>query len=608
MIGKILQERYQVVQTLGAGVFGETYVAVDIENPENPKCVVKQLKVTSFQPSYLQTLRLRFLTETETLKHLGHHEQIPELLSCFEEHERFYLVQEFVEGHALTAELPIDPNLGYLWSESEVIQFLQDVLSILDFVHSQGVIHCDVKPENLIRRAYDGKLVLIDFGSIQPIGFEIVDALLPLEQIPVTSLGYIPPEQFVGQTQPNSDIYALGMIAIQAFTGLTPLQLKVDPQTNEIMWRFQNTSVSDYLAAVISQMIRYDYKERFKSAGEVLRSLEQMPLESWRSQTIEVDYTIFSEQGEKTHPKDNLNTNRRHPVSPNSSPLLTGMKVGLAANSLVMGFGVYSIIHNTPVYSETEKLYKATEEYQGGDLDGAIALAKSIPSNSNIYPEAQASIDEWQKQWENAAQQYNVAQQAFNERRWADVVRAGSQVPDILHWQSQTDKLVQQAQANLEAQTQDLLAQAYEKASLKDFSGALDYLSQIPEESSAGTIVQQKLAEYNQKKQIRAAYLLQKAYNKAAEGDFDAAVKFLQQVPKDTPVSATAQAKLIEYSQKQRIVQVEGEKITLSEGEKIASSKAPASVNMNQPFISNSSATNIKSLDLGNQLQEVNIR
>jgi serine/threonine protein kinase len=608
MIGKILQGRYQVVQTLGAGVFGETYVAVDIENPENPKCVVKQLKVTSFQPSYLQTLRLRFLTETETLKHLGHHEQIPELLSCFEEHERFYLVQEFVEGHALTAELPIDPNLGYLWSESEVIQFLQDVLSILDFVHSEGVIHCDVKPENLIRRAYDGKLVLIDFGSIQPIDFEIVDMVLPLDQIPVTSLGYIPPEQFVGQTQPNSDIYALGMIAIQAFTGLTPLQLKVDPQTNEIMWRFQNTPVSDYLAAVITQMIHYDYKERFKSAGEVLRSLEQMPLEGPRSYIIDVDYTIFSEKYEKNQPKDQLNVKRRHPVSPNSSPLLTGMKVGLAANSLVMGFGVYSIIHNTPVYSETEKLYKATEEFQGGDLDGAIALAKSIPLNSNIYPDAQASIDEWQKQWDIAAQQYNAAQQAFNERRWADVVRAGSQVPDILHWQSQTDKLVQQAQANLEAQSKDLLAQAYEKASLKDFSGALDYLSQIPEESSAGTIVQQKLAEYNQKKQVRAAYLLQKAYNKAAEGDFDAAVKFLQQVPKDTPVSATAQAKLIEYSHKQRIVQVEGEKIVQVEGEKIASSKTPASVNMNQPFISNSSATNIKSFDLANQLQEVNIR
>jgi serine/threonine protein kinase len=602
MIGKLLQGRYQVVQTLGAGVFGETYVAVDIENPENPKCVVKQLKVISSQPSYLQTLRLRFLTETETLKQLGHHEQIPKLISCFEEHERFYLVQEFVEGHALTAELPINPNLGYLWSESEVTDFLQDVLSILDFVHSQGVIHCDIKPENLIRRASDGKLVLIDFGSIQLIDFEIVDVdeVLPLDRIPVTSLGYIPPEQFIGQTQPNSDIYALGMIAIQAFTGLTPLQLKVDPQTNEILWRSQNTSVSDYLAAIISQMIRYNYKDRFKSAGKALRTLQQIFLESQQAQIIDIKYTLSSEQDGKSQQKDKLNADFFHPTSPNFSPLLTGMKVGLVANSLVMGFGVYSVIHNTPAYSETETLYKATEEYQAGDLDEAIALAKSIPLNSNVYPDAQASIEEWQKQSQIAAEQYKATEKAFQEGRWSDVLRTASQVPDILHWQSKTDKLVEQAQVNIEAQTKDLLAKAYEKASLKDFSGALDYLSQIPEESSAGVIVQQKLAEYNQKKRIKAAYLLQKAYNKAAERDFGDAVKFLQQIPKDTPVYATAQVKLIEYTQKQRIVQAEGQKIALS--------KAPISTNIRKPFISNRSTTSLKSFDPGNQLQEVNIR
>ncbi|MGH8001568.1 MAG: protein kinase domain-containing protein, partial [Brasilonema sp.] len=463
MIGKVLQGRYQVVQTLAAGVFGETYVAVDVENPENPKCVVKQLKVINSQPSYLQTLRLRFLTETETLKQLGHHGQIPQLISCFEEHERFYLVQEFIEGHPLTAELPINFNLSYLWSESEVINFLQDVLSILEFVHSQGVIHCDIKPENLIRRAYDGKLVLIDFGSIQPIGFEIVDEVLSLDRIPVTSLGYIPPEQFVGQTQPNSDIYALGMIAIQAFTGLTPLQLKVDPQTNEILWHFQNTPVSDYLAAVISQMIRYNYEDRFQSVGETLGALQQMFLETNQPYIIDADYNLFSEQYEKNQPENKLNTDLIHRTSPNSSSLLTGMKVGLVANSLVMGFGVYSIIQNTPTYSETEALYKATEEYQSGDLNGAIALAKSIPSNSNIYPDAQASIEEWQKQWQDASEQYKVAEKAFQESRWSDVLRAASQVPDILHWQSKTDKLVEQAQINIEVQAKDLLAEAYEK-------------------------------------------------------------------------------------------------------------------------------------------------
>ena len=127
MIGTVLKTRYQIVQSLGAGVFGQTYIAVDVEHPRDPKRVVKQLKVSSSRPSYIETLRLRFITETETLMQLGHHSQIPELIACFEENERFYLVQEFVEGHALSAELPVQRDLNYLWSEGEVISFLEDV-------------------------------------------------------------------------------------------------------------------------------------------------------------------------------------------------------------------------------------------------------------------------------------------------------------------------------------------------------------------------------------------------------------------------------------------------------------------------------------------------
>ncbi|MDZ8065543.1 MAG: protein kinase [Nostoc sp. DedQUE08] len=579
IIGKLLQGRYQVVQSLGAGVFGQTYIAVDVDYPENPKCVIKQIKVSSSESGYLEMLRLLFLTETQTLKLLGSHDQIPEFIACFEENERFYIVQECIEGHALTAELPIDSQWGCLWSESEVVKFLIDVLGILEFVHSQGVIHCDIKPENLIRRTVDNKLVMIDFGSIQSIDFGI-GAELPIYRIPVTSLGYIPPEQFIGQTQPNSDIYALGMIAIQALTGLEPLQLKTDPSTNEIFWRSQNTPVNDYLAAVLSQMIRYNYQDRFQSAGEVLRVLKQIIWEPQPSETLEEDSQFSLEVA-------------KNPASGKLSPLFTGMKVGLAANSLVMGFGVYSLVNTAPAYSETDTLYKATKEYQAGDLEEAIALAKSIPSHSNVYPEAQATIEEWQEQWQVAAQQYEIAQLAFQESRWSDVLRAAAKVPKIFYWQSKTDKIVQKASVNIEIQTQDLLAKAYEKAADKDFSAALQYLRQIPQESRAGALVQDKLAEYNRKRQIRAAYFLQKAYKKASIGDFDRAVKFLRNIPNDTLVYAQAQAKLNEYTQKQRVV---------ADYQKIASAKR---TNL---FVPKKSVTKIESLQEVNYLQEVNIR
>ena len=617
IIGKVLQGRYQVVQSLGTGVFGQTYIAVDIETQENPKCVVKQLKVTNCEPSYLQTLRLHFLTETETLKYLGHHDQIPHLIACFEENERFYLVQEFIEGHALTAELPTKENVEYLWTESEVIKFLQDVLDILKFVHSQGVIHCDLKPENLIRRADDGKLVLIDFGSIQPVDFKL-DEVLPIYRIPVTSLGYIPPEQFIGQTQINSDIYALGMIAIQALTGLTPLQLKVEPHSHQIIWRTCNTPVSDYLAAILTQMVCYDFQERFQSAAEVLQALVEMPLEREKQLKLEANYlegeavqALLQMPLETEKPQIREanytgipSSNEDDPAAGESrakSPLLTGMRVGLAANSLLVGFGVYSLLNNSPAYSETQTLYKATEEFQSGDLEGAIALAKSIPATSNVYPDAQTTIEEWQNQWRSAAEQYQVAEHALHEGRWTDALHASTRVPDIFYWQSKTSLIVKHAQANVDVQTYDLLTKSQEKAAEKDFAGALQCLRQIPKETSAGTRVQQKLAEYSEKQRIRATYLLQKAYDLAAKQDFDNAVKFLQQVPKDTPVYQTAQIKLIEYSSKQHQV---------AEDQKMGSKKMASSVvqKITERLINKSSAVTMKSFDAGNELQEVNIK
>ncbi len=581
MIGRVIQARYKILQSLGAGVFGHTYIAVDMDNPENSKCVIKNLISNSFPPSYLDTLKLCFLTETATLHSLGSHSQIPQLITCFQENEQSYLVQEFIEGHSLSEELPINQYWRCVWSEIEVVELLEDVLGILEFVHSQGVIHGDIKPENLIRRSVDNKLVLIDFGSIQSVSLGL-DGELPIYEIPVTSLGYIPPEQFIGQTQPNSDIYALGMIAIQALTGREPLQLKVNPQTKEMIWRTPDILVNDYLAAILSQMICYDYQDRFQSAGEVLHILKQIVGESGIQPVAEIQQDVDQQT---TVESDDTHQGFKGKLS----SLLTGMKVGFAANSLLMGLGVYSIMNNSPGYSETETLYKATEEYQTGDLQKALALVKSIPAYSNVYPEAQATIEEWQQQWQFAAKQYQIAEQALNDGRWSDVLDVAPKVPDILYWQSKVDKLVQKSKLNIEIQTYKLLAQAYEKAANREFSNAIEYLRQIPPESSAGALVQEKLAEYNKKRQIRAAYFLHNANIKASIGDFNGAVKILRKVPKNTPVYAQAQIKLNEYTQEQQL-QIKNRNLALN------SFDAQKLTHKNENFHSE------------NHLQEVNIR
>ncbi|NJL64184.1 MAG: hypothetical protein HC903_23075 [Methylacidiphilales bacterium] len=354
-------------------------------------------------------------------------------------------------------------------------------------------------------------------------------------------------------------------------------------------------------------MIRYDHQLRLQSVSDVLHVLRQMPIEE-RPHTVEAEYTVIEKTNNWYAPVNNsLDLEKSKP-----SPLLTGVRVGLLANSVVMGFGVYSLLSSSPAYSETETLYKATEEYQSGDLDGAIALAKSIPSHSNVYPEAQATIQEWQQQWRVAAEKYNHAERAMYDGRWSEVLQSAPQVPDILYWQAKTDRLVAQAKGKIEVQGKGLLAKAYEKAAAKDFNTALSYLNQVPRQPETNGVVEQKIAEYTEKNQIRAAYLLQEAYNKASDRDFATAVKFLEQIPQDAYVYTTAQAKLVEYNQKQRIAS-EGQKIATSKTSTILNSslKTPPLVipnTMKDSFIRGESSTRLQDFQPGDLMQEVNIR
>ena len=152
---------------------------------------------------------------------------------------------------------------GRSWTESQVIALLQDVLNILAFVHQYGVIHRDLKPDNLIRRDSDGKLVLIDFGAVKQVRTVTAVPGFNNATVAIGTPGYMPREQILGNPQPNSDIYSLGIIAIQALTGLHPTQLPEDPTTRELSWQRQ-MQVSPGLVAILNKMVRYDYRQRYK--------------------------------------------------------------------------------------------------------------------------------------------------------------------------------------------------------------------------------------------------------------------------------------------------------------------------------------------------------
>lgn len=271
MLGQLLDGRYKIIRVLGAGGFGQTYIAEDTKL-YNSLCVVKQLKPMATDPMTLQVARRLFESEAQLLHKLGTHDQIPQLLAHFEENQEFFLVQQFIDGHPLSDELTPGKRL----SEDYTIALLVNILQPLAFVHQNNVIHRDIKPPNLIRRNSDGKVVLIDFGAVKQISTTVVNGEgLTNMTVGIGTAGYMPSEQSRGSPRLSSDVYAVGMIGIQALTGLMPHQLQEDVQTAEIVWR-NLVSVSQGLADILDMMVRYDFRQRYHSALEALAAVQQL--------------------------------------------------------------------------------------------------------------------------------------------------------------------------------------------------------------------------------------------------------------------------------------------------------------------------------------------
>ncbi|MEB3216323.1 MAG: protein kinase [Nostocales cyanobacterium 94392] len=274
VVNTVLRKRYRVLRSLGSGAFGDTYLAEDLDLPSHPKCVVKHLRPKTPEADVLMIARRLFESEAATLYRLGNlSTQIPKLFAHFEENGEFYLVQEFIDGHDLSAE--IIP--GNRWSESQVVQLLQAILEVLAVVHQQNIIHRDLKPQNLMRRREDGKIVLIDFGAVKEIKGLVVNTQGQVTStIVIGSNGYMPNEQANSKPKLCSDIYAVGIIGIQALTGKLPQSFQEDPTSGEIIWRHE-ANVSNKLADILTKMVRYHFSQRYQTASEALQALKLLP-------------------------------------------------------------------------------------------------------------------------------------------------------------------------------------------------------------------------------------------------------------------------------------------------------------------------------------------
>ena len=214
-----LRDRYQINREISQKAGRRTFLAQDIHSQE--KVIIKILQFDqNFQWNDLKL----FEREASTLKNLNN-PAIPKYLDYFEVDEDnirgFALVQTYIDALSLD-------TIGQKrkFTEAELIELAEKLLNILVYLHEQipPIIHRDIKPSNILLTNRSGNSVgdvyLVDFGSVQTVASKENGTITI-----VGSYGYIPLEQFGGQTTVASDLYSLGMTLIYLITGVHPAEI-----------------------------------------------------------------------------------------------------------------------------------------------------------------------------------------------------------------------------------------------------------------------------------------------------------------------------------------------------------------------------------------------
>ena len=272
---RIIRQRYEVIEKLNSGNSIPTYLVKDLQHPSKIQCILKQITPPNEVGSFAKAHNL-FTNAYLELQQLNTHadRQIANLIACFDEEEKFYIVQEFVEGHNLDYEITTEQE----WTEAKVVNLLIDILEILEFVHALKLSHLNLKPANIRRREQDNKLVLIDFGTLKRISALTTDSELQLQPQILGTTGYIPSEASETWSEISLDLYAAGMIGIQALIGIEPKDLAVDQRSGEIIWQFSTldkpeTQISPELAKILNQMTTHRQAVRYPDITQVLQEL-----------------------------------------------------------------------------------------------------------------------------------------------------------------------------------------------------------------------------------------------------------------------------------------------------------------------------------------------
>lgn len=279
--GLLLGDRYRIVRQLGQGGFGRSYLAED-SNRFNELCVLKEF-APQVQGTYaLQKAVELFEREAGTLYKLQH-PQIPKFRELFrakiQDEGHLFLVQDYIEGETYRALLDGRKRQKQKFTEPEVKQLMLQLLPVLEYIHSLGVIHRDISPDNIILRNSDKLPVLIDFGGVKEVSANAESQftqaspnVAPSYATRLGKIGYAPHEQMqVGLVYPHSDLYALAATVLVLLTGKEPQQL-IDPNNMTWDWR-REVNISPSFGMTLDKMLAHRPSDRYQNARKVFQIL-----------------------------------------------------------------------------------------------------------------------------------------------------------------------------------------------------------------------------------------------------------------------------------------------------------------------------------------------
>jgi serine/threonine protein kinase len=595
-----LNGRFQVIEILAAKLWTRTYRAQDLHRPSQPDCIITHLKAIPIVPNYRAAIRDLFGREVTVLEQVGSHAQIPSLLTWFEDEHGFYAVQEYVTGRSLSLDLlPQQP-----WTPAQVWQWLNSVLEPLAWVHQHGSIHGNLKPENLLRQE-NGQWLAIDFSSLGVLQQTLMAAHgLFVPPRAAAQQGYQPLEQLQGLACAASDVYALGMMAVQALTGVKPVDFQVDPDSIKILWQDHlpdtATPLQHQLIPILENMVQWDLPQRYGNAQEVLLALAAVsPVEVGEGVPAIAPMPTLAVVG-ADHPRRETAIAAESAISPpaavaiatpaSSAPNGTGanqpdldpvppvnppesapspglslkslLQSGWANPSVRLGMGGVAVATGAAAVG-WGLLNSVDWSTQTGKIWQRIAAATSANGQSNSRSVKQLS-EKWRQDWQRAAVTFQQVETAAQQGEWAKAKDLSATLPDIPYWRDRSVTLLKQG--HLPATTPPVssapaptattpaeLESAFTYARERKFTKALAELAKLPPGSEVDAIVKAKTQEYQEKQNVRAQFDLQRAFDRAIAKDFEQALAYLYQIPGGTDAYATAQTKIAEYKQKRQI-------------------------------------------------------